>query len=51
MIAGPARFPVARMQKKNEAIRKKNDEYMEFKERAINSIKKKIKEVAVEEAG
>ncbi len=51
MIAGPARFPVARMQKKNEAIHKKNVEYTEFKERAMNSIKKKLKGEAVEEAG
>lgn len=51
MITGPARFPVARMNKKNESIRKKNDEYIEFKDRAKNAIIKKMRGQAIEEAG
>ena len=51
MITGPARFPVARMQKRNEALRKKEDEYMEFKARAIEGIKKKLKSQEIESVG
>lgn len=42
MITGPARFPVARMQKRNEALRKKEEEYMEFKERQKKAIFQKV---------
>lgn len=48
MITGPARFPVERMRKKNEAIQRKYEDYTEFKERAKNAIIKKLKGQEVE---
>jgi len=42
MIAGPANFPVRRMEKKNNAIQKRLNELIEYRERALDAIKKKL---------
>ncbi len=42
MIAGPANFPVRRMEKKNNAIQKRLNELIEYRERALDAIRKKL---------
>jgi len=51
MIAGPANFPVRRMEKKNNAYDNKVNEYLEFKKKAVKSITHKLTGLATEEAG
>ena len=51
MITGPSNFPVKRMEKKNAAYQNKVESVNEWKERAINSIKRTLKEQKIAEAG
>ena len=51
MIAGPSKFPTQRMEKANASWHNKYEAQQEWKDRAINSIKRKLKELKVEEAG
>lgn len=51
MIAGPANFPVARMEKINNSVMKKWDNIREWADKVLKSIKKKLKKMAIEEAG
>ncbi len=51
MIAGPAKFPVRRMQKKSAAIDRKWDDVSALTEKAERSIRSKLNKQAVEDAG
>lgn len=42
MIAGPARFPVRQMEKRNETEHRRLTELLEFRERALEAIRKKL---------
>lgn len=42
-IAGPANFPVARMQKKHRTVENRLNEAMEFRKRALDAIKKTLR--------
>ena len=51
MIAGPSGFPSRRAERANSSYEKRFDEMMQFKKRAIDAIKKKIKAHRIDEAG
>ncbi|MFH1738344.1 MAG: hypothetical protein ABIH23_05005, partial [bacterium] len=51
MITGGSKFPVRRMEKLNDAERKKSKDVMEWKGRAINAIKRRLEEKHTEEVG
>lgn len=42
MIAGPSNFPVRRMEKRNAVERRRGDELVEFRERALKAIRKAL---------
>lgn len=42
MVTGPARFPTARNQKRMETERRRGDELLEWQEKAIEAIRKKL---------
>ena len=42
MIAGPANFPVRRMEKKHESCHRKLEALIEFRKRALDAIRKKL---------
>lgn len=42
MIAGPSNFPVRRMEKRNAAAQKRSEETMEFRKRALDTIRKTL---------
>lgn len=42
MIAGPANFPVQRMEKANRSADNRRTEYLEFRERALTAIRRKL---------
>lgn len=42
MIVGPARYPVARMERRNAVVDRRRSELMAFRERALNAIRKAL---------
>ena len=51
MIAGPSKFPARKAEKANKAYDKRTSETIEYKERAINAITKKLKDHRISAGG